>query len=221
MLSVMNYWISFGVIILVQGLVLLAVEWIERSFNSRDRHDHTVREALLAAPIGALALGLMFDQLVGRNLMFFQYHLQSTIFAVTNATLSYGIAVATALQFSPKPIPADPNGLRQACTILLLLCAAGIGAAMWLPSALTSAWAIGGIIVTAGELMELSLFRTLGPFLEMLYGNFVRPFRNWITAVSVGAIYELSNYFFPFGTGGSQVHRPQYFSNCSLFYSAM
>ena len=190
-------WTSFFLLITIQAFVLALVEYEERFLNSGDRHQHTLLEALIAGLLGGLALGLIFDEIVGRQFNFFHYYIGSIYFQILNGGLSYGLAIATALQFSPKPRRAI-DGLLAPNTAILFAITAGVFVfSLREPTDLTTAIAVGWIIVLAGELFELLIFRTNGPVLEALSGHVRRPIRNWTITVFVGCAYETANRFEP------------------------
>jgi len=181
----------------VQIVVLIFVEVKERFRNSKDRDSHRFWEAVAAGVISGVVLGIVFDELIGRKLQLFQYYIHSPAFIVVNGALSYGLAVATALRFSPTPIRAQRLPLRRGFAVLGLTSIVFLGLFLLLPSPLTLAAAVGCIVIVADEIIEVYAFGTIGPILEVASGSLRHIAHNWITAVLVGCIYELGNYFFP------------------------
>ena len=195
--TAMNHWIDFLVLITVQGLMLIAVEYEERTLNSKDRNEHSLIEALSAGVLGGLALGPAVDKLIGRDLAFFQYYLHSTPFTILNGSLSYGLAIATALQFSPKPRLAKGGLFAWNVGALFAICVAFVLLFIFLPNLFTTAVAAGFVVLLTGEIIEICAFGTNGPVLEALSGDISRPVRNWIVAVLVGCVYEIVNFHNP------------------------
>jgi len=193
----MNHWVAFAGIIAAQGVVLALVERLGRALRPNQRYEHKSWEVLAAGLIGGLALGLAFDQLIGQRFGFFQYYLESPWFRIANATLSYGLAVATALQLSPKPTPVDSERAARSLGVLLLACATCIGAATFLPNPFIFAGAVGGTIIAIGEVLELWVLGNAGPVVEAISGYYSRALGNWIAVVLVGSVYELANTAFP------------------------
>src|SRR5262245_19267529 len=118
----MSYWFSFFVLIVTQLVALLLLEIEEAKLNARDRYAHSFGEAIASGVISGLILGFIFDEFVGRNLEFFQYYIQSPLFSVPNGALSYGLAIATALRFTPAPLRAEKALVRQGISVLALVC---------------------------------------------------------------------------------------------------
>lgn len=193
----MHHWISFMFLVGVQIVALIVVELKEHLLNRQDRDPHRFWQAVSAGVISGVVFGVIFDELIGRGLQVFQYYIHSPTFIVVNGALSYGLAVATALRFSPKPISAKHLPLRRGLTILALTCVVFLGVFVLLPSPLTLAAAVGCIVITAGEVFEIYAFGTIGPILEVASGSLRHMAHNWGTAVLVGCIYELGNYAFP------------------------
>jgi hypothetical protein len=193
----MHHWISFMFIIGVQLFALALVELKERLLNPNDRDSHPFWQAVAAGVMSGVALGIGFDELIGRKLQLFQYYIHTPGFMVANGALSYGLAVVTALRFSPKPIRAQHLPLRRGFGVLGLTCIATLGFFLLFPDPLTLAGVAGCIVITADEIFETCAFGTAGPILEVASGSLRHLAHNWITAVLVGCIYELGNYFFP------------------------
>jgi hypothetical protein len=193
----MNHWVAFAGIIAAQSACLVLVERLQRASSQDRRHEHKLWEALVAGLVGGLALGIVFDQLIGQELGFFQYYLQTPLFRIANAALSYGLAVATALQLSPRPISVDGKTATRGFAVLFLACVVGTASAAWLPNPYIRAAAVGAIVIAAGEALEFCAFRQAGPFVEAMSGCFRRALKNWFGAILVGSIYELANAAFP------------------------
>jgi hypothetical protein len=193
----MNHWVAFAGIIAAQSVCLVLVERIERALGQDQRHEHKLWQALIAGIIGGLALGVVFDRLIGQEFGFFQYYLHSSLFQIANAALSYGLAVATALRLSPRPISVDLKTAARGFVVLFLACAVCAAAAAWLPNPYTLAAETGTIIITVGELLEFCALREAGPFVEAISGFLRRALKNWFGAMLVGGVYELANAVFP------------------------
>jgi hypothetical protein len=193
----MNNWLSFFSIIAVQGVALFVIEWHERSFSRNDRHAHSIKSALVASLLGGVAFGIFFDVILGGRLGFFNYYLDAHVFQILNALFSYGIAIFTALQFSPRPVSAHDSTTLKAVIPLVALFVVVIVLYLITPNPIAFMFVVGGTIVVGGELFECYFFGTLGPFLEALSGRIMRVFRNWLTVISIGVTYEAANAIFP------------------------
>lgn len=193
----MHHWISFIFLVAVQVVALIVVELKENLLNWQDRNRNRFWQAVSAGVISGIVFGIVFDELVGRRLQIFQYYIHSSAFIIINGALSYGLAVATALRFSPKPISAQHLPLRPGLAILGSTCIVFLGVFLLLPSPLTLAAAVGCIVIAAGEVFEIFAFGTVGPALEVTSGSLRHVAHNWGTAILVGCIYELGNYAFP------------------------
>jgi hypothetical protein len=193
----MDHWISFMSLIGVQIVALLIVELKEHLLNHQDRYPHRLWQAVLAGVTSGVIFGVVFDELIGSKLQIFQYYIHSLAFNVLNGALSYGLAIATALRFSPKPISAQHLPVCRGFTILALTCIVFLGVFLWLPSPLTLAAAVGCIVIAADEAFEIYVFGTIGPILEVATGSLRHMTHNWGTAILVGCIYEVGNYAFP------------------------
>jgi len=193
----MSHWISFASVVGVQFLALVIVEFKERALHRDDRDSHSIWQAAAAGVASGLVLGIVFDELIGRGFQLFEYYIHSPTFIILNGALSYGLAVATALRFSPRPIRIQPLPLRRGLVVLGSTSMVFLGLALWLPGPLTLAAAIGCIVIAADEATEVCALGTVGPILEIASGSLRHVAHNWTTAALVGCIYEIGNYFFP------------------------
>jgi hypothetical protein len=196
----MEHWISFAIVVVIQAAVLFLVELNEHTFNRGDRREQNIYSLALVSVTAGIAVGFLFDWLVGHGLSLFQYHLHSPIFTIANGGLSYGFAIATALRFAPSPVVAQRSSIAIGELLLGTICIGLLALATWRPDPMALAWAAGGILIFSGEVFEKHAFGTKGPFLEALSGHIRRPFRNWLTAVFVGCSYEIANFYFPVWT---------------------
>jgi hypothetical protein len=193
----MNYWLSFFALISAQLMALLLLELEEKKTNAGDRFAHSFGEALASGAISGLVLGLAFDEFVGRNFDFFHYYIRSPLFTAANGALSYGLAIATALRFSPVPLRAESASALRGIGLLVFISGLFLASAIYLSSKLLVACTVGSLLILGGEIFEVLVFRTFGPLLEATTGHFLRPARNWLVVIILGCTYELVNFFFP------------------------
>ncbi len=84
-------WISFGVVIFIQFVFFVLCAFYYKKIRA------TPRILLLGIVLGT-AIGLLYDNLLGKYFGLFSYTLGfETIFLLLNASLSYGLFVATTL----------------------------------------------------------------------------------------------------------------------------
>jgi hypothetical protein len=193
----MNNWFAFVIVILAQTATLFVVESVWRARPHADLHDHSLLQALKAGALGGIPFGILFDSICGRYLGIFQYELSGMTFFITNAIISYGLAIATALRLSyatsinTVAVPMDKN------KFLLYLFGVSVLMLFSPPATIMKTFLIGLMVMIIGEALERIIFGTAGPVSEVLMGRFKRPAISWISVVFVGLCYELANYFAP------------------------
>ena len=183
-------WTNFYIVVAIQ-FVLFCVFAVVRPMPLKD-----LARILAVSFFGGLALGILFDFVVGQGNGVFSYYLPQTWkFSLMNGVLSYGAALATAALF-PAVVTSSDRLSRPIFALGALLLLADLGALYVVAVPFIQTVLLGMFLVLVSELLCL-VMRLRGPLLSLVYGIW-KPFLFfWAGSALVAAVYEAANFFFP------------------------